>query len=195
MPKKIQPRGASRFVTSQRNPNPHGECLCSPGSRHEDCTGPFLIFTHANMEQVGGKAPLAVLSSACAKSAVVQIERGDEIGVIGSGSAADDAFDGGEPTEPEDEVALRALYEAYVRDVGLLEALDWDTYREEAGFPKNRSARPLETTGIDPNESSLLQEAADSRPVGQRGGTVYGVTSEPGAFAHVGTPDEVREED
>lgn len=192
---KIKPRGASRYVLSERNPNPHGECLCSPTGRHEDCTGPYLVFTHANLEQVGGKAPLAVLSAACAKSAVVAIERGDEIGVVGSGSAADDQFDGGEPTEPEDEVALKALYEAYVRDVGLLEAMDWDTYRVENGFGAKRAARPLEVTGIDPNESALLQAAADSRPVGMRGGTVHGVISEPGAFAHVGTPDEVREED
>lgn len=191
MPKQrrsIPTRGANRFIVSERNPNAHGECLCSPTGRHEDCTGPFMVFTHADLAAVGGKAPLAVVSVGCAKAAVLHVERGEELSQVGSGSAADDEFDGGEPTEPEDEQALKAQYEVYVRDTGLMGAMDWDDYRKEHGFPKHRARRPLETTGIDPHAKSILQARADASPV--RVKPVAGVTSEPGASDFEGALNE-----
>lgn len=181
--RSIQTRGANRFVVSERNPNNHGECLCSPDRRNEDCHGPFMVFPDTAIQGADADYPSlrsrAVLSVSCAKAGVLHVERGDELNHLGSGSAADDAFEGGTPTEPEDEAALRREYEKYVRDTGLLGAMDWDEYRAAHDFPRDRSPRPLETTGIDPNAKSIIQAAADSKPV--RVKPVAGVTSEPGA--------------
>lgn len=145
----IPTNGANRFVVSDSNPNPHGECLCSPDGRNEDCHGPFAVFTHSEMRPVGGKAPLPVLSVGCAKAAVLQVERGGEIAHVGAASVADASFDGGVPDEPPDAQALKVQYEQLATEVPLTELPSWDEYKRQHGVTAAR--RPLSTTGIDPN--------------------------------------------
>lgn len=186
----IPTNGADRFVVSGTNPNPHGECLCSPDGRHTDCHGPFMVFTHSEMRPVGGKAPLPVLSVGCAKSAVLKVERGGEIAQVGAASIEDENFDGGEPDDAPGEQALKAQYEQLQTRVGLSELPSWDEYKAEHGLVGGK--RPLATTGIDPNAKSLVEARAATAPVHSQKRLVAGYVGEPGARAYEGTPDEDR---
>lgn len=55
------------FETHDKNPNPGEGCLCSPNAKVPDCTGPYLLFTHA--EVLDPFNPHAVMGSQCARAA------------------------------------------------------------------------------------------------------------------------------
>jgi hypothetical protein len=106
----IEPRSSGTFRISATNPNPGGQCLCSPYHRGEDCVGPYLVFPRGHVV-TSGRAVLPVICMGTVKAALLHVEKGGEVAQVGSGRPEDDHFDGGQPTDSTDLVALRAEYQ------------------------------------------------------------------------------------
>jgi hypothetical protein len=163
---RIEPRTSGQYQISETNPNPGGQCLCSPYHHGEDCVGPYLVFQRAHVTTTG-RAVIPVICMGTIKAALMHVENGGEVGQVGSGRAADSAFDGGEPTDPADMVALRAEYQKLGATTVLLDLPSWDEFlasrgREPAGSPTGSSTRALDTNGIDPAARDLLAGLSNS---------------------------------
>jgi hypothetical protein len=66
------PRVAIKTV--KKNPNPGGQCACSPNSKVMDCQPPYCVFTHS--ESMNVRAPHIVVSSACMRAGVAKMHPG-----------------------------------------------------------------------------------------------------------------------
>jgi hypothetical protein len=177
--RRVPTNGADRYIVSEQNPNDTcgGHCAC--GQHPPDQHGPFIVFA-AEAAPHAGRRVQVVVCAPCAKSAVVAIERGDEVARVGAGGAEDRAFDGGEPDQTEDYQALKARYEKEAVGTSLLELPSFDEWLAAQGAaPRAANLVRHSTTGIDPNATSLVQARADTSPVGVRGGPVYGRTDDP----------------
>lgn len=64
-------------VNKQKNPNAAGGCLCSPHAKVTDCTGPYVVFSHSQMEST--RHPHPVLGAGCA--AIIAEKLGVEVEV------------------------------------------------------------------------------------------------------------------
>ena len=187
-PKRHVPTsGAERYTLSELNPNDGNGGWCACGPHPEDQQGPFIVFHGA--VTAGNKAVRPVVCAACAKSAVLSVERGDDVGIVGPASPKDLSFDGGTPDAPSDVKRLHEEYNAYAIAEGLARAKNFSEWLEDRGLDMwGRSLRGgLDETGVDPNAKSLLQARADTTPVGMRGGAVHGRIDDP--VEHASNPD------
>jgi hypothetical protein len=183
--RRIDPAaGSQQFVVSEINPNHAVGEQCACGHRPTDQQGPFVVFAGDAMPHHGRRVR-TVVCAGCAKAAVLSIERGDEVSVVGTGSLTDAQFDGGQPDVPEDLGGLKLEYQGYAARVGLLNALSWNDWLDEKGYDGNRPDPVI--TGVDPNAKSLLQARADTSPVGMKGGAVHGRIDDP--VEQLGNPD------
>jgi hypothetical protein len=156
----IEPRSSGTFRISATNPNPGGQCLCSPYHRGEDCVGPYLVFPRGHVV-TSGRAVLPVICMGTVKAALLHVEKGGEVAQVGSGRPEDDHFDGGQPTDSTDLVALRAEYQKLAARTALLDLPSWDEFlaskdHEPEGSPTGASTRALDVNGIDPDAGDLL---------------------------------------
>jgi hypothetical protein len=191
--RRIPTNGAERYVVSEINPNEHcgGHCAC--GRKPHDQGGPYIVFPGEVIAD-GKFRVRPVVCAPCAKAAVLAIERGDEVSVVGAGSLSDADFDGGVPDQPEDYLQLKARYESEVAGTPLAHIptfADWLAARDSEVSNQPGAV----TTGIDPNATSLVQARADTSPVGTRGDrTPVGRTDDPAAQLsnpdNWGTPED-----
>lgn len=194
--RRVPTTGANHFVVSELNPNESCGGLCACGSKPHDQQGPYIVFAGEIVQN--GKRVRPVVCTPCAKAAVIHVEQGGEVAVVGAGSAADLEFDGGQPTASADYQGLKKRYESEMagrelRDMPTLH--EWlksnghDVYGDATGG--------LSKTGVDPNATSLVQARADTSPVGVRGGPIYGRTDDPAAQLanpdNWGTPEGLAE--
>lgn len=185
--RRIDPTaGSQQFVVSEVNPNDTcgGQCAC--GHHPTDQAGPFIVFPAKMMPQAG-RVPRAVVCAGCAKAAVLSIERGDEVSVVGAGAVYDRTFDGGEPDAPPDFKVLKARYEQAAvtppNTPGTMPSFhDW---LAAEGYTGNKPDAVV--TGTATKATSLLQARADTTPVAMRGGPVHGRTDDP--VAQISNPD------
>jgi hypothetical protein len=157
---RIEPITTGRYQISQENPNPGGECLCSPYGHSPDCHGPYLVFQGAHVITNGHRV-IPVICAGTVKAFLLYVEGGGEVGMVGSARPDDKTFDGGEPTDAPDLARLRAEYQVTAAKTPLVELPSWDEFLEQKGIdphgtPNAASTRQLSVTGIDPNAPDLL---------------------------------------
>lgn len=157
---RIEPRSSGQYQISSTNPNPGGECLCSPYHRGEDCNGPYIVFPRAHVV-TSGRMVIPVICAGTIKAFLLHVEAGGEVGIVGSGRPEDEKFDGGTPTDGPELKDLRAEYQRMASRTSLLELPSWDEWlaargHEAGGSPNAASTRQLDRTGIDPDAKSLL---------------------------------------
>lgn len=160
---RIEPRTTGSYKISELNPNPGGECLCSPYGHSPDCRGPYIVFHRAHVT-TSGRLVIPVICAGTVKAFLLHVEAGGEVGQVGSARGEDAAFDGGQPTDPPGLPALRLRYQTLASTVPLSELPSWDEWLEtqkngEDGLyssPNSASTRNLDTTGIDPDALDLM---------------------------------------
>lgn len=174
--RRIEPGGSQQFVVSEQNPNDTcgGDCAC--GQHPTDQKGPFIVFRGRAFPR-GGRTPAIVVCAPCAKTAVLGIERGDEVAIVGAASPQDIHFDGGEADAPPDYQKLKGRYESECAGLSLLEVPTFNAWLDAKGYDGNRPADLK--TGIDPNAKTLVQARAATSPVGMKGGAVHGRIDDP----------------
>lgn len=97
--RKIVTDGLENFRISETNPNASmGLPGCACGSW--ECKGPYIVFPNTRIAGGGRRGGVVSISASCAKAAVLRIERGDEIGRLGTGRVGED----GKPSAPADMV-------------------------------------------------------------------------------------------
>jgi hypothetical protein len=80
---RIEPITTGRYQISQENPNPGGECLCSPYGHNPDCHGPYIVFKDAHVI-TSGRRVIPVICAGTAKDFLMHVESGGEVGMVGS---------------------------------------------------------------------------------------------------------------
>lgn len=156
---RIEPITNGTFQISATNPNPGGECLCSPYGTGVDCKGPYMVFQRAHVV-TSGRRIIPVICMGSVKAALMHVESGGEVGIVGSGRPEDAGFDGGTPTDLPDYTRLRTAYQQLATTVPLTELPSWDQYLEEKGYepggsPTASATRSTSLTGIDPDAKPL----------------------------------------
>jgi hypothetical protein len=158
---RIEPITTGRYQISQENPNPGGECLCSPYGHSPDCHGPYIVFKDAHVV-TSGRRVIPVICAGTVKTFLLHVESGGEVGMVGSARPDDKDFDGGEPTDAPDLARLRAEYQVLANKTPLVSLPSWDEFLVEKGLdphgsPNSSGTRSLNVTGIDPNAPDLVE--------------------------------------
>ena len=167
MPKRIniEPRTNGAYQISQHNPNPGGQTLESPYGKGEDLDGPFIVFPRSHVT-TSGRAVLPVVSAGTLKAALLYIEKGGEVGQVGSARPEDSEFGAavgvGTPDEPQDYTALRLEYQSRAAREGLAELPSWDEFLAERGYEPGKTSaagltRETAQSGIDPDAKALTE--------------------------------------
>lgn len=68
------PGARAAFKIVRKNPNPGGQCVCSPNSRVTDCQPPYCVWTHS--ESMNVRAPHIVVGDGCMRRGVEKAHPG-----------------------------------------------------------------------------------------------------------------------
>ena len=65
------PGARAAIKVMHKNPNPGGQCACSPNSKIMDCKPPYCVFV--NSESMNVRAPNFVVGSECMRAGVTKM--------------------------------------------------------------------------------------------------------------------------